>query len=98
MGVAGAPARGRSARGRSPDRRAPRAVASTSDTAIPAAIRVRNPRTGAFDYEFTPPSAQQLAAIAARLRAAQAAWSERPLSARIEVLRNWIGALQAARG
>ncbi len=71
---------------------------STSHTAIPAAIRVRNPRTGAFDYEFTPPSAQQLAAIAARLRAAQAAWSERPLSARIEVLRNWIGALQAARG
>ena len=69
---------------------------STTPTA-PAPIRVRNPRTGTLDYTFTPPSNDQLAAIATRLRAAQPAWSERPLAARVDLMRAWIRELQSAR-
>ena len=31
-------------------------------------LKVRNPRTGAFDYEITPPAAADLDTVAARLR------------------------------
>jgi len=52
-------------------------------------IHVRNPRTGVEDYEFTPPSEDQLAALAARLKAGQVAWSVTRLEERIAVLDQW---------
>ena len=50
---------------------------------------VVNPRTGAVDHRFTAPSAAELDATLARLRAAQPAWAAVPLAHRIEVLARW---------
>lgn len=47
-------------------------------------LPVRNPRTGEVDHHIEP--VDDVAALAARLRAAQPAWARMPLSARIEVL------------
>jgi acyl-CoA reductase-like NAD-dependent aldehyde dehydrogenase len=60
-------------------------------------IRVRNPRTGQFDYEFTVPESEALAQRASELRAAQRAWSARPVESRIEVLQRWKAELLARR-
>lgn len=61
-------------------------------------IAVRNPRTGARDFEFTPPSDAELAQIAQRLRGAQGAWAARPIEQRVGVLQQWRSALVAAQG
>ncbi|MCM2311825.1 MAG: aldehyde dehydrogenase family protein [Steroidobacteraceae bacterium] len=60
-------------------------------------IRVRNPRTGQFDYEFAVPETESLAQRAGELRAAQRAWSARPVESRIEVLQRWKAELLARR-
>lgn len=52
-------------------------------------IRVRNPRTGVDDYEFTPPSERRLTAIASRLREGQREWAATALDERIAVLESW---------
>jgi acyl-CoA reductase-like NAD-dependent aldehyde dehydrogenase len=58
-------------------------------------IAVRNPRTGATEFSFTPTAAEEVARKAARLREAQKTWAARPLPARIGIMRRWVGALMA---
>lgn len=60
-------------------------------------MRVRNPRTGQYDYEFTPTSLEAVAAEAARLRANQREWYERGLDYRIAVLERWAQEVEKAR-
>jgi succinate-semialdehyde dehydrogenase/glutarate-semialdehyde dehydrogenase len=60
-------------------------------------IKVRNPRTGADDYEITPPSPAELQAYAKRARQAQPAWAAQSVSQRCEVLLRWKTALSAQR-
>lgn len=60
-------------------------------------IEVRNPRTGSFDYTFEPPSADDLSALALRLREAQAGWEARGLDARIAAMMRWRDTLAARR-
>ncbi len=64
----------------------------------PRILPVRNPYTGEFDYEITPPTAEELAQTCARLRAAQVKWGAVPLEHRIEVLSRWADELDAAYG
>jgi acyl-CoA reductase-like NAD-dependent aldehyde dehydrogenase len=49
-------------------------------------VKIRNPYTGELDHEITPPSAQDLAALCARLRAAQVTWAQAGLEHRTEVM------------
>jgi acyl-CoA reductase-like NAD-dependent aldehyde dehydrogenase len=58
-------------------------------------IDVRNPRTGEIDAAITPPSAGELDALAARLRAAQAGWATLSIEARMARLSAWADALEA---
>ncbi len=61
-------------------------------------IPVRDPRTGARDETLTPASEADLAAICARLRAAQAGWAARSLEARIAAMGRLADAIGAHRG
>ncbi len=54
-------------------------------------IAVRNPRTGAVDFELQVSSRAEIADKAARLRQNQAAWATRPLEERIGVMQRWLG-------
>jgi acyl-CoA reductase-like NAD-dependent aldehyde dehydrogenase len=56
-------------------------------------ISVRNPRTGAIDFLFTPASADEIAQKAARLRRNQKVWAARPIAERIAIMRRWVGEL-----
>ncbi len=58
---------------------------------------VRNPRTGEVDLHITPASAQEVAAAAARLRAAQAAWGKASVEHRIGVMQRWAEGIRARR-
>jgi acyl-CoA reductase-like NAD-dependent aldehyde dehydrogenase len=76
------------------------AAAPTPSTAPPspaAPLQARNPRTGEIDYEFTPPSPDELARIAAAQREAQAGWRDAGVEHRVEVLQRFKGALLARR-
>ncbi len=57
-------------------------------------LAVANPRTGVADYHIAPLDAAAVAALAARLRAAQPAWAALTLQSRLEAL----GALVTALG
>ena len=57
-------------------------------------LKVRNPRTGEFDFSFDPLGAGQLQDLAARLRLAQAGWSSRRPEERSAILRRWAGAIE----
>ena len=61
-------------------------------------IDVRNPRTGEVDYHFDAPTDAQLRATLGQLRAAQRAWSARPLAERIAVLQRWRAEWVARQG
>jgi len=63
-----------------------------------AALRVRNPRTGELDYEFTPPSASELRQRTLALREAQTGWAALDVARRAEVLLRWKEQLARARG
>jgi aldehyde dehydrogenase (NAD+) len=52
-------------------------------------VDVRNPRTGAIDYSFDPPSRDELAGVCARLRSAQPAWEASGAPARAAALLAW---------
>jgi len=54
---------------------------------------VRNPRTGKFDYEITPPTSEQLAEQCTNLRKAQINWQQSGLASRIEAMQAWKQAL-----
>ena len=53
------------------------------------AMPVRNPRTGEIDLHITPASAEEVAAKAAALRAAQVEWGKAPVEHRIAVMQRW---------
>jgi acyl-CoA reductase-like NAD-dependent aldehyde dehydrogenase len=57
-------------------------------------MKVRNPRTGAFDHEIVPADAAAVQAIATRLRAAQPGWAALPPEARADVLRRFADAVE----
>ncbi len=63
-----------------------------SDTPI-RNLPVRNPRTGQFDYQIAAPEAAELGPLAARLRAAQTAWTALGIARRSAVLKAWSGRL-----
>jgi len=58
-------------------------------------IRVRNPRSGQFDYEFPVPGHDQVGRRAEALRVAQREWAARPVERRVEVLQQWKARLLA---
>ena len=60
-------------------------------------LDVVNPRTGAVDYTIAPLSAEQLADVTTRMRAAQPAWAARPPEERGEVLSRFAQALKRHR-
>ena len=64
----------------------------------PRVLPVRNPYSGAFDYQITPPTPEQLADTCERLRAAQVTWGAAPLEYRTEVLLRWADELDKAYG
>jgi len=61
-------------------------------------IPVRNPRTGETDYAIEAVPADEIAAIAQRLRAAQPAWLASGADARAAVLLKWADAIEARAG
>jgi acyl-CoA reductase-like NAD-dependent aldehyde dehydrogenase len=60
-------------------------------------LPVRNPRSGEYDYQITPPTAEELAARCAALRQGQAHWQAIEIERRIAALQAWKVALQEAR-
>jgi succinate-semialdehyde dehydrogenase / glutarate-semialdehyde dehydrogenase len=73
-------------------------MSTASDNAVDAnALPVRNPRTGKIDTSINPPSASEIAAICARLRAKQEAWGRAPLAHRIDTMKKWAERLEAHR-
>jgi acyl-CoA reductase-like NAD-dependent aldehyde dehydrogenase len=70
---------------------------SVSDTAA-RELPVCNPRTGQPDYRMSLASAEEISAVAARLRANQVAWSAAGPAHRAEVIKAWSARLLAAPG
>lgn len=60
-------------------------------------MKIRNPRTGAHDYGIAPLDDSAAAALAGRMRRAQAAWAARPPGQRAEILRAFAVALTAQK-
>lgn len=60
-------------------------------------IRVRNPRTGATDYEISPPNDAELGSIERRVRQSQHEWRESGIDHRIDALRAWKTEIDANR-
>ena len=58
-------------------------------------LPVRNPRTGAvdFDLQVSPPA--QVAAKARRLRENQREWGSRPIAERVAIMQRWLAAVAA---
>ena len=52
-------------------------------------LKVRNPRTGKFDYSIRPPTPTQLMDLCARLRSSQTHWQHSGLERRIESMQEW---------
>jgi len=63
----------------------------------PHTLQVRNPRSGEYDYGFTPPTGDELAARCRALRTAQPAWWNAGLEARCAVMRRFADALETHR-
>jgi acyl-CoA reductase-like NAD-dependent aldehyde dehydrogenase len=60
-------------------------------------IRVRNPRTGTWDYTFAAPSDEDLASRCAELRRHQTDWAAASLDQRTATLADWKAALAQRR-
>jgi acyl-CoA reductase-like NAD-dependent aldehyde dehydrogenase len=71
-----------------------------SNATVPAGgqLPVRNPRTGEADYSISPPSAEELRGMTAKLRWAQGAWHEAGVEHRVAVLKQWSARLLAQPG
>lgn len=61
-------------------------------------MKARNPRTGEEDYEFAESSREDIAAEAARLRAAQPAWEKTGPEGRAKVLEKFADAIDVHAG
>ena len=61
------------------------------------ALPVRNPRTGEIDLHITPASAEEVGAVAARLRTNQPRWGKAPVEHRIGVMQKWAEVIRARR-
>lgn len=61
-------------------------------------MKVRNPRSGAYDYEIAPDSPADVAAVATRLRAAQPAWEALGALGRGAVLERFAKAVERHAG
>lgn len=59
-------------------------------------LDVKNPRTGAVDYQIVAASPEQVSSTAAKLKQAQPAWAQ-DLDLRLEVMERWAKAMEAAR-
>ncbi len=59
-------------------------------------LKVRNPRSGDYDYEIEVVDADRIATLADTLRAAQPDWRDRGVAARIETMQAWKAALTEA--
>ena len=70
---------------------------NVSDTAS-REVPVRNPRTGQADYRISLAGADEITAVAGRLRANQVAWSAAGPAHRAEVIKAWSARLLAAPG
>lgn len=57
-------------------------------------LNARNPRSGAIDFEFCVPSAQDIKDTAASLKSNQSEWFARGIDYRISILRKWQAALE----
>lgn len=57
-------------------------------------MKVRNPRTGEFDYEITPASRDSVFALAQRLRSAQPGWAAIGTEGRAEILERFAQAIE----
>jgi acyl-CoA reductase-like NAD-dependent aldehyde dehydrogenase len=62
-----------------------------------ADVKVRNPRTGEYDYEFAPLDHAQVAHVVAKLRERQLAWVARSPDQRAEMLQTLAAALMQHR-
>jgi succinate-semialdehyde dehydrogenase / glutarate-semialdehyde dehydrogenase len=60
-------------------------------------IKVRNSRTGEYDYEFTSPTPAALQTSVQQLRQAQPPWAAQALAYRSDVLQRWQAALDSHR-
>jgi succinate-semialdehyde dehydrogenase/glutarate-semialdehyde dehydrogenase len=60
-------------------------------------LPVRNPRTGQFDYQITPPEPEEIAETCRKLRAAQKSWQSQTLEYRSAVMRRWAERIKAHR-
>ena len=58
-------------------------------------LKVKNPRSGIADYEITPASAGEVAAIATELKKAQGEWAAN-ITLRLDSLSRWADAMVAA--
>ncbi|NJS14816.1 MAG: aldehyde dehydrogenase family protein, partial [Sphingopyxis sp.] len=63
-----------------------------------SAVKVRNPRTGQFDYAITPLDGDGLDALAGRLRSAQRVWTARSPEERSSLLLKLANAIAAHAG
>jgi succinate-semialdehyde dehydrogenase / glutarate-semialdehyde dehydrogenase len=57
-------------------------------------MKVRNPRTGEYDYEITPANRAEVLAVAKRLRAAQPGWLALGAAGRAAVLERFAAAIE----
>jgi succinate-semialdehyde dehydrogenase/glutarate-semialdehyde dehydrogenase len=61
-------------------------------------MKVRNPRTGEIDYEFTPVDGVDVAAAATRLRAHQPEWAAMSIAERSAIMLRWADAIEKHAG
>jgi acyl-CoA reductase-like NAD-dependent aldehyde dehydrogenase len=59
-------------------------------------MRIRDPRTGEVERELVPPTMDELASVAGRLRAGQGRWARLGADGRAGVLRRWADILAGA--
>jgi succinate-semialdehyde dehydrogenase / glutarate-semialdehyde dehydrogenase len=52
-------------------------------------MRVRNPRTGQYDYAITPPTSTELEAVCDSLRKNQIGWSRLAINELITIMQAW---------
>jgi acyl-CoA reductase-like NAD-dependent aldehyde dehydrogenase len=69
-------------------------MATPQPLSEPFKLKARNPRTGVEDYEFSPPTAAELAARCQALRAAQPDWWSDGMAHRVAVLSRFADALE----